>query len=260
MSRPRSPPRGRSSAGTTGAASNGLRINHQPDADYHLLQFTGPPTLIETLSHDLRITDGVVRFRVIKNLPGTPAAPESPPPVVATAAPPAVARIDRSVGALPARRRVPSSRPRAAKHCRRACQDVPRAPDATRSASATADRALQHDATPRNGVADDLKLVCPFSAESRCLPPEARLDSANKLSNVLWKGARYEHQPGRTDRKPDQGSRHAFEPQHGNVDLQAPASPSTRAARTTPAATGRTRRITSTSRCSAARPRAARST
>ncbi len=65
------------------------RIDHQPDADYHLLQFKAPPTLIETLSHDLRITDGVVRFRVIKNLPGTPAAPDSPPPVIATAAPPA---------------------------------------------------------------------------------------------------------------------------------------------------------------------------
>jgi small subunit ribosomal protein S6 len=65
------------------------RINHQPDADYHLLQFTAPPTLIETLSHDLRITDGVVRFRVIKNLPGTPPAPDSAPPVVATAAMPA---------------------------------------------------------------------------------------------------------------------------------------------------------------------------
>jgi small subunit ribosomal protein S6 len=66
-----------------------FRINHQPEADYHLLQFKAPPTLIETLSHDLRITDGVVRFRVIKNLPGTPAAPDSPPPVVATAAAPA---------------------------------------------------------------------------------------------------------------------------------------------------------------------------
>jgi small subunit ribosomal protein S6 len=63
------------------------RIRHQPDADYHLLQFTAPPTLIETLSHDLRITDGVVRFRVIKNIPGTPPAPDSPPPVIATAAP-----------------------------------------------------------------------------------------------------------------------------------------------------------------------------
>jgi len=64
------------------------RIHHQPDADYHLLQFKAPPTLIETLSHDLRITDGVVRFRVIKNLPGTPPAPDSAPPVVASAATP----------------------------------------------------------------------------------------------------------------------------------------------------------------------------
>ena len=73
------------------------RIEHQPDADYHLLQFKAPPTLIETLSHDLRITDGVVRFRVIKNLPGTPAAPDSPPPVVATAAPPAAGGESESV-------------------------------------------------------------------------------------------------------------------------------------------------------------------
>ena len=65
------------------------RIRHQPEAEYHLLQFTAPPTLIEPLSYDLRITDGVVRFRVIKNLPGTPPAPESAPPVVATPAAPA---------------------------------------------------------------------------------------------------------------------------------------------------------------------------
>jgi small subunit ribosomal protein S6 len=73
------------------------RIQHQPDADYHLLQFKAPPTLIETLSHDLLITDGVVRFRVIKNLPGTPAAPDSPPPVVATPAPPASGAESESV-------------------------------------------------------------------------------------------------------------------------------------------------------------------
>jgi small subunit ribosomal protein S6 len=68
-----------------GQRPTAYRIKHQPDADYHLLQFTSPPTLIETLSHDLRITDGVVRFRVIKNLPGTPPAPDSAPPVIATA-------------------------------------------------------------------------------------------------------------------------------------------------------------------------------
>lgn len=58
------------------------RINHQREAEYHLLQFTGPPSLLETLSHNLRIADGVVRFRIIKNIPGVPPAPDSPPPVV----------------------------------------------------------------------------------------------------------------------------------------------------------------------------------
>lgn len=62
------------------------QINHQPEAEYHLLQFKAPPTLIEELSHTLRITDVVLRFRIIKVRPGTPAAPSSPPPVVASAA------------------------------------------------------------------------------------------------------------------------------------------------------------------------------
>src|SRR5437763_7175796 len=69
-----------------GQRAMAYQIRHQREADYHLLQFTAPPTLIEELSHTLRITDGVLRFRVIKVLSGTPAAPSSPPPVVAAAA------------------------------------------------------------------------------------------------------------------------------------------------------------------------------
>ena len=65
------------------------RINHQRDAEYHLLQFTGPASLLENLSHSLRITDNVLRFRIIKVTPGTPPAPDSAPPVVATAPVPA---------------------------------------------------------------------------------------------------------------------------------------------------------------------------
>jgi small subunit ribosomal protein S6 len=59
-----------------------FQIDHQREADYHLLQFTGPPSLLETLSHNLHIADGVLRFRIIKVVPGTPDAPESPPPVI----------------------------------------------------------------------------------------------------------------------------------------------------------------------------------
>ena len=59
------------------------RINHQTEAEYHLLQFTGPTSLLESLSHSLRIADEVLRFRIIKVLPGTPEAPEGAPPVLA---------------------------------------------------------------------------------------------------------------------------------------------------------------------------------
>ena len=80
------------------------QIRHQPEAEYHLLQFTGPPGLIEDLSHTLRITDGVLRSRVIKVRPGTPDAPSSPPPVVAAAASPAPA-----APAAPSREPTPES-------------------------------------------------------------------------------------------------------------------------------------------------------
>jgi small subunit ribosomal protein S6 len=63
-----------------------FRIRHETDAEYHMLQFTGPPTLLESLSHSLRIADEVLRFRIIKVIPGTPPPSDSAPPVVAAAA------------------------------------------------------------------------------------------------------------------------------------------------------------------------------
>lgn len=64
-------------------------IRHQREGEYHLLQFTGPVALLESLSHNLRIDDAVLRFRIIKVLPGTPPPPETAPPVVAAPAAPA---------------------------------------------------------------------------------------------------------------------------------------------------------------------------
>jgi small subunit ribosomal protein S6 len=63
-----------------------FQIKHEAEADYHLLQFSGPPTLLESLSHSLGIADRVLRFRIIKVVPGQPPAPDSPPPVIAVAA------------------------------------------------------------------------------------------------------------------------------------------------------------------------------
>jgi small subunit ribosomal protein S6 len=96
-----------------GQRTMAYQIRHQPEADYHLLQFTGPAELIEDLSHTLRITDGVLRFRVIKVRPGTPDAPSSPPPVVAAAASaaPAAASAAPVASAAPAAPAAPSPEP-----------------------------------------------------------------------------------------------------------------------------------------------------
>jgi small subunit ribosomal protein S6 len=60
-------------------------IRHQREGEYHLIQFKGSPSLIDAISHNLRIDDAVLRFRIIKVLPGTPPPPETAPPVAVAA-------------------------------------------------------------------------------------------------------------------------------------------------------------------------------
>ncbi|HKO37810.1 MAG TPA: 30S ribosomal protein S6 [Solirubrobacterales bacterium] len=58
-------------------------INHRTEADYRWLRFEAPSELLDTLDHNLKIADGVLRFRIFKVDPG---APVIVPPAV-TAAP-----------------------------------------------------------------------------------------------------------------------------------------------------------------------------
>jgi small subunit ribosomal protein S6 len=52
-------------------------VKRKASAEYHLLQFhTGSAELIAELNRTLRITDGVLRFRINKLAPGTPEAPD----------------------------------------------------------------------------------------------------------------------------------------------------------------------------------------
>ncbi len=52
-------------------------IDRKANADYHLLQFhVSQAALLESLDRTLRITDGVLRHRIIKLAPGTPDPPE----------------------------------------------------------------------------------------------------------------------------------------------------------------------------------------
>ena len=50
-------------------------IDHRPEADYRLYQFTGDNALLERLNQRLHIHDAVLRFRIIKQKPGRPTPP-----------------------------------------------------------------------------------------------------------------------------------------------------------------------------------------
>jgi len=72
------------SAHDWGSRKMSFEIDHRPEAAYHLYQFEGDKTLLDRLNQRLKITDGVMRFRIIRQRPGAP----PPPPV--TEAPRAV--------------------------------------------------------------------------------------------------------------------------------------------------------------------------
>jgi small subunit ribosomal protein S6 len=53
-----------------------FEIDHRPEAEYRLYQFTGNNDLLEQLGRRLKILDGVLRFRIIRAKPGS----STPPP------------------------------------------------------------------------------------------------------------------------------------------------------------------------------------
>ena len=62
-----------------GVRKMSFEIRHRPEAHYELFQFEGDNELLERLSHTLKITDGVLRFRIIRAKPGTPPPPTPRP-------------------------------------------------------------------------------------------------------------------------------------------------------------------------------------
>jgi len=62
-----------------GVRQTAYEVRKHKDASYHLIQFHATRELLEALDHSLKITDGVVRHRVIKLKPGTPPPPEVRP-------------------------------------------------------------------------------------------------------------------------------------------------------------------------------------
>jgi small subunit ribosomal protein S6 len=57
-------------------------INRRTEADYRWFRFEAPSELLDSLDHNLKIADGVLRFRIFKV---DPSAPVIVPPAVAAA-------------------------------------------------------------------------------------------------------------------------------------------------------------------------------
>jgi small subunit ribosomal protein S6 len=66
-----------------GTRTTVYEVRKHTNADYHLIQFRAPAALLEQLDHNLKITDGVLRFRIIRLRPGTPPPPDLRPGAMA---------------------------------------------------------------------------------------------------------------------------------------------------------------------------------
>jgi small subunit ribosomal protein S6 len=88
---------------TWGLRKMAYEINHRTEADYRWMRFEAPSDLLDSLDHNLKIADGVLRFRIFKVDPGAPvivppAATAAPGPRERTAA---GAREERGEGDAP---------------------------------------------------------------------------------------------------------------------------------------------------------------
>jgi small subunit ribosomal protein S6 len=69
---------------TWGLRKMAYEINRRTEADYRWFRFEAPAELLDTLDHELKIADGVLRFRIFKVDANTPTIV---PPAVAAPGP-----------------------------------------------------------------------------------------------------------------------------------------------------------------------------
>jgi small subunit ribosomal protein S6 len=84
-------------------------IRQRTEADYRFFRFESGPPLLESLDHDLKIADGVLRFRIFKVDPRSPLIiPPAPTPGSGAS------RGQRRPGATPRRGEAPAAQPEVA--------------------------------------------------------------------------------------------------------------------------------------------------
>jgi small subunit ribosomal protein S6 len=68
-----------------GVREMAYEIDHKSEADYRWFRFEAPTSLLEDLDHNLKIADGVMRFRVFSCDPDEPVLPAPPATAVVMA-------------------------------------------------------------------------------------------------------------------------------------------------------------------------------
>ncbi|MFN8160466.1 MAG: 30S ribosomal protein S6 [Solirubrobacterales bacterium] len=136
-------------------------IDQRTEADYRWFRFQAPPDLLTRLDHNLKIADGVLRFRVFRVDPDSPVL-DAPPPAGA----PAPSRERGSRGEQPARGQ---QAPPAAEQAPPAAEQAPPAAEQAPPAAEQAPPAAEQ-APP---AAEQAPPAAEPSGDSEESPPEA---------------------------------------------------------------------------------------
>jgi small subunit ribosomal protein S6 len=103
-------------------------IRQRTEADYRLFRFEGEGGVLDDLNHNLRIADGVLRFRIFKVDPRSPSV--VPPPLTGTGAASQRGPRRQQVPAPPASDAAPQEQQQAPAEAEAAPEEAPSAPAA----------------------------------------------------------------------------------------------------------------------------------
>jgi small subunit ribosomal protein S6 len=68
-----------------GVREMAYEIDHKSSSDYRWMRFTASTSVLDDLDHNLKITDGIVRFRIFRVDPDAPVLPAPPETAVVMA-------------------------------------------------------------------------------------------------------------------------------------------------------------------------------
>ena len=150
-------------------------INQRTEADYRFFRFQAPREILGELDHSLKITDGVMRFRIFKVDPDSPVIEPGPPVALASSG--------SGPGGRPSGGRSPGGRGRDDWDQRGSDEPAPAPPPAPAATDAPTPAATEAPATPAAAPATEAPAPAPAppaapAAEAPAETPAAPAEDA----------------------------------------------------------------------------------